>query len=442
MQDSLFLKALADSLLAGEPSIEATAIRLNRFFGKNWEWTPHLARRYARAFAFGMRPRRRAVVLFLRQDRGFRRALTKHKHEIVVASWLTEGQRMLPVREAQSWQLPSLESPKDLANSLAISLGDVHWFADLKGLAYKNPEPKLRHYHYRVLPKQFGNLRVIESPKPRLKELQRRILTEILDRIPPHDAAHGFTKGRSVRTFVAGHIGKRVVLRMDLQDFFTSITRPRIQAIFRTLGYPEEVSDLMGGICANQTPADTWKTISRDISPDAVWKARWLYKTPHLPQGAPTSPALANLCAYRADCRLQALAEATGAIYSRYADDLAFSGEKDFERKVDRFALHAAAVLMEEGFNVHHRKTRVMREGVRQHLAGLVINERANVIRTDFDRLKAALMNCVRFGPESQNRDSHPRFRDHLEGRVAYVESIHASRGRKLRQLLQQVMWD
>jgi hypothetical protein len=90
---------------------------------------------------------------------------------------------------------------------------------------------------------------------------------------------------------------------------------------------------------------------------------------------------------------------------------------------------------------VHHRKTRVMRRGVRQHLAGLVINDHMNVRRTDFDRLKATLTNCIRHGPDSQNRSAHPRFREHLEGCVGYVESIHACRGTKLRRLLQQIVW-
>ena len=113
--------------------------------------------------------------------------------------------------------------------------------------------------------------------------------------------------------------------------------------------------------------------------------ARHLYAWPHLPQGAPTSPALANICAYRIDCRLTGLAEASGAVYTRYADDLAFSGGEDFERSAERFAIRAAAILLEEGFQVHHRKTRIMRQGVRQYLAGVVINEHVNVIRRDYD---------------------------------------------------------
>jgi RNA-directed DNA polymerase len=291
----------------------------------------------------------------------------------------------------------------------------------------------LRHYHYRVLAKLSGSIRLIEAPKPRLKELQRQILSQILEKIPPHSAAHGFRKGRSIKTFIAPHVGQRVILRMDLKDFFPSISGPRIQAFFRTVGYPEPVADLLGGICTNVTPRNVWS--------GEDWAVRSLYARPHLPQGAPASPALANLCAYRADCRLAGLAKSAGAAYTRYADDLAFSGGESFERCVERFSTHVAAILHEEGFTVHHRKTRVMRQGVRQHLVGLVANQRVNVMRTDFDRLKATLNNCVRLGPESQNRDGHERFRPHLEGRVGFVESINPAKGRRLRMLLERIKW-
>src|SRR6185437_9583766 len=140
-----------------------------------------------------------------------------------------------------------------------------------------------------------------------------------------------------------------------------------------------------------------------DMNPRQIPDARALYARPHLPQGAPTSPALANLCLYRADCRLAGLAKSAEAEYTRYADDLAFSGGDAFERCVERFSTHVAAILFEEGFSVHHRKTRIMRQGVRQHLAGLVSNRCMNVARSDFDRLKATLTNCVRLGPASQN---------------------------------------
>ena len=135
------------------------------------------------------------------------------------------------------------------------------------------------------------------------------------------------------------------------------------------------------------------------------------------------------------------LAESAGARYTRYADDVAFSGGDDFDRCVERCTAHAAAILAEEGFAVHHRKTRIMRQGVRQHLAGLVANERLNVPRDDFDRLKAILTNCLRRGPASQNREGHADFRTHLEGRVGYVESVNPAKGEWLRAILQQVSW-
>lgn len=169
---------------------------------------------------------------------------------------------------------------------------------------------------------------------------------------------------------------------------------------------------------------------------------RLLYCRPHLPQGAPSSPALANLCSYRADCRLRGLAKSAGVQFTRYADDLAFSGSRDFERHIERFSTHVAAILLEEGFDVNFRKTRVMRHGVRQHLAGVVVNRHMNVMRTDFDRLKATLTNCVRLGPDGQNRERHPAFRSHLEGRVAFIEMINPAKGKRLRAIFEQIRWD
>jgi retron-type reverse transcriptase len=170
-------------------------------------------------------------------------------------------------------------------------------------------------------------------------------------------------------------------------------------------------------------------------------EARALYAWRHLPQGAPTSPALANLCAYRVDCRLSGLAEAAGAKYTRYADDLAFSGDEKFNQCAERFALRAAAILLEEGFQVNHRKTRMMRRGVRQYLAGIVTNERLNVVRADFYRLKAILTNCARHGAESQNREGHPAFRMHLDGRVGFVEMVNPAKGARLRRIFEQIIW-
>jgi RNA-directed DNA polymerase len=434
MLDSRPLKALARSFLAGEQSVEQIFERASGTLGRRWGWLRPLARRYVDAMAEQTRPRYRDVVQFLRNDRRFARVRRKFRDELSVESWMLEPQRMQPVAAAERWDLPPIESAAALTEWLHLNPGELEWLADLKGLLRHGHPGKLAHYHYRVLAKANGEIRLIEAPKSRLKHIQRQILARILDKIPAHSASHGFVSGRSIRTFTAPHAGRRIVLKMDLHDFFPSFAAARIAAFFRTAGYPESVADLLGGLCTNWSP--------RELLPGLEFReARDLYCRPHLPQGAPTSPALANLCFYRTDCRLAGLARSAGAVYTRYADDLAFSGGDEFARGVERFAAHVAAIVREEGFAVNHRKTRIMRQGVRQQLAGLVVNERPNVKRADFDRLKAILTNCARSGPEGQNREVHHQFRSHLEGRVNFVETINPARGKQLRAIFDRIRW-
>jgi RNA-directed DNA polymerase len=436
------LTVLATAFATGEQTIEEVTSRAARTLGRPWRWLRPLARRYLRAFEGRTRPRLREVVRFFKADVVFRRARIRHRRKLSIDSWLAEPQQMLPVAAANTWDVRPILSPGDLADCLQVTPAELDWFADLKGLTNRaGAGPRLRHYHYRLLQKGSGGIRLIEAPKSSLKAMQRNILTGILDRIPLHPAIHGFRNGRSIKTYVAPHTGQRVVLKMDLLNFFPSISRARVQALFRTIGYPEPVADALGGLCTNSTPVDVWRYPPFEVPARDLRDARDLYRVPHLPQGAPSSPALANLCAYRVDCRLAGLARAAGAQYTRYADDLAFSGGEEFERRVERFSSHVAAILPEEGFAVHHRKTRVMRQGVRQHLAGLVANQSVNVIREDFDRLKAILTNCVRHGPETQNREAHPNFRSHLEGRVGFVEMVNPTKSGKLRAILEKIRW-
>jgi len=441
MPNPSLVKALAASFLAGEMSVDLVAARGMRTLGRRWRWLRPLARRYVTTFRGGMRPRSQDVIRFLKTDEGFLRACSEYSHQLSVKHWLNRSQRMLPVPAARSWNVAPIETPGALAEWLGITIDELLWFADLRGLRCRKSSQQLRHYHYRILIKRSGAVRLIEAPKARLKALQKQILTQILNKVPPHPAAHGFLKGRSIKSFAAPHAGKRVVVRMDLRDFFPTIGAARIQSFFRTAGYPDSVADLLAGICTNTAPHDVWDRPGLDVDRALLRDARDLYSRPHLPQGAPTSPALANLCAYRVDCRLAGLASAAAADYSRYADDLAFSGNDQFDSCAERFSIHVAVILHEEGFAVHHRKTRIMRQGVRQHLAGLVANEHVNVMRPDFDRLKAILTNCARHGPSGQNRDGHPRFRAHLEGRVAFVAMINPAKGQRLRKILQRINW-
>jgi hypothetical protein len=167
-----------------------------------------------------------------------------------------------------------------------------------------------------------------------------------------------------------------------------------------------------------------------------------MYQSRHLPQGAPTSPALANLCAFRLDLRLSGAAGKLGAEYTRYADDMAFSGDEKFESKIHGFYRLVCKIAREEGFAINPSKTRMMAQGTRQKMTGIVLNEHPNIARSEFEILKAILHNCIRSGPEHQNRDHLSDFHAHLKGRVAYVKMINPKKGRRLERLFHRIDWD
>ena len=429
-------EALAAAALAGPLTGGGLVERWAEALGKKPRWLGSLAGRLVNAFGENSRPRRFHVVRFLRADFGLANALTRGLSPPAVAA----KPKMCPAgKVARAWKVPRILTPAALARWLDVPFDQLAWFADTRTLERLVPEGPLRHYRYRWLTKRDGSARLIESPKPRLKAMQRRILAEILDRILPHAAAHGFRAAHSIRTFVAPHVARALVLRLDLRDFFPSIWRARVMAIFLAAGYPEPVAELLAGLCTNTTPRSVL-----DVAPlphTARRRLRDLYARPHLPQGAPTSPALANLAAWRFDCRLTGLAQSLAANYTRYADDLVFSGNATFAKSAHRLAIHIGAIAIEEGFEVHWHKLRAMRPGVSQRAAGLVLNERINIPRPDFDRLKAILHNCAKHGPASQNRTAQPDFRAHLVGRLAHVEMIAPDRARKLRADFERIVW-
>lgn len=436
-------RALATSFVAGTLDEDDLVRRGERVLAKRWRWLGLMARRLAQACAGKARPRKATIEKWILRDRGFCNAY--ERHDLCVVSLIDDRPIMRPIEVAKPWGVRPLCTAGELAEWLGLPICELDWLADLRKLLANPCSPIVRHYRYRALSKKHGRFRLIEAPKARLKEIQRRILAEILAHIPSHEAAHGFRRGRSIVTFATPHVGSEVVIKLDLEDFFPSIPVAQVRAMFRSIGYPEAVADLLSGLCTTLAPLDELSQIIRrakETGADAEMARQMRkYAQPHLPQGAPTSPAIANLCAYRMDCRLAGLAEAVGAKYTRYADDLVFSGDGEFRREAKRFAIHAAAIILEEGFAAHHRKTRIMTQGVRQRVAGMVVNQQLNLSREDFDRLKATLTNCIRHGPRSQNRTARENFRSHLEGRVSYFEMIAPGKGGRLRALFDRICW-
>lgn len=434
-------ETLAEAFLAGPWEADEMTARGALVLGKRARWLLGVARSVCAACA-GQRYLSRAhVAKLIASDPGFLNACVDGEPEFQPVIWASPAAMRPAAGAPQNWKLPDIPTPGKLAEWLELTPGQLAWFADGQSRERHLPAGRLRHYRYRWIRKRHGEARLIEIPKFKLKQIQRRLLAGLISLMPPHEAAHGFRTGRSIRTFAAPHVGARVVVRLDLKDFFPAITRRRVLPIFLTAGYPEGVARLLAGLCTNASPADVWEQFPGTGKPREQWASESLYAVPHLPQGAPTSPALANLCAFRLDCRLTALARMMGANYTRYADDLAFSGGGELRRAVRRFTVQVMAIALEEGFRIHPRKTRVMPQSSRQRLAGVVVNRHPNVCRGEFERLKAILHNCLRHGPHMQNRDGHADFQAHLAGSIAHVAMLNPLHGEKLRRLFERIKW-
>ena len=342
------------------------------------------------------------------------------------------------------WALPALDDLHDLARFLDLTQSELGWFADPRHLARKASAVPLQHYRvsHRLAPS--GAIRVLEAPKLELRRMQRGLLDDVVSLVPPHAAARGFRPGGSIRSYAAPHADSPVVIRLDLEAFFASVTVARVYGIWRTAGYPEPVAHCLAGLLTTVLPQSQWRAVPRpanDALLDAHWRLGRRLAVPHLPQGAPTSPALANLAAYRLDVRLTALARSWGGRYTRYADDLAFSGGRGWATGTSRLLDAIDGIVRDEGFRLNPRKTGVMPRGGRQTLGGLVVNDRPRVARTEVDTLRAILHNCRRLGPSTQNREDHPAFAEHLRGRIAWIAQHDPARGARLLTEYDAIDW-
>lgn len=343
------------------------------------------------------------------------------KSRSLPAPWL-EPPAFRPVPALADLPLPRLTSPDELADWLALPPERLIRFTDPHGLSARNPVSFARHYHCHLIPKRDGSLRLIEEPKPLMKRLQRRILHGLLDHVPAHPAAHGFAKGRNCISAAASHASEAIVVSFDLADFFPGISRPRLYALFRSLGYPRAVALALTDITTAISPPEVLQT--------PRLAARALLQHRHLPQGAPTSPALANLAAFRLDQRLSALARRIGARYTRYADDLTFSGDPHIAPILSRAVPEIAHA---EGLRLNPAKTRQATQAQRQTVTGLTVNQHVNIPRADYDRLKATLHHLAR--PDDPRR-TDPVFLARLQGQIAWAEAVNPARGQKLRARL------
>jgi len=428
---AVWAQALAYAYLDGDWSDRGLIERSALVLGHRRPEMRRLARRVLRAYPRPPWDRPRELAVWLATNDTFREAILGLRTK----RWLTYQ----PAMGNMPWPVPAIPTAGELAHFLGLTVNELAWFADVRSLERRVDDERLRHYRYRWVRKAAGGLRLIESPKQRLREIRRHLLATILNRVPAHSAAHGFVRGRSVLTFAREHSGADVVIRLDLHDFFGSITAGRIYGVFRTAGYPESVAHTFTGITTNVVPLAVWTNAPTPAQTSGSLHEHFQLgkrlATPHLPQGAPTSPALANLCAHGLDRRLAGLAEADGLRYSRYADDLAFSGSPK-RAATPRLIELIRSIANEEGFRINESKTVVMGNGHRQRVAGVVVNRAPNLDRPAYDALRATLHNAARNGIDAENREDHPRFAAHLAGRVSWAVSLNPNRERVLGRLL------
>jgi RNA-directed DNA polymerase len=239
--------------------------------------------------------------------------------------------------------------------------------------AFKPIEPKrLEHYSRNIsekynhfeIEKKSGGMREISAPDPYLLFIQRQIVKLLLHSYQPTEQSHGFIHERSIVTNAELHINKKYVLNIDLADFFPSIKTKRI--IFALENKPFDYSKEM-----------------------AQFIARFSVCNSKLPQGAATSPILSNIVCKDLDLKLYHFAIKYKQTYTRYADDMTFSG---YRRIYDQeFFKELNSIIHSEKFKIKKSKTRIQTRNRRQEVTGIVVNEKLNVNRKYIRELRAMI---------------------------------------------------
>jgi RNA-directed DNA polymerase len=266
---------------------------------------------------------------------------------------------------------------------------------------------------------------LISAPKPELKRVQRWIMNEVTEHLPVHGAAHGFLPGRSIVSNALIHARAQVIVKFDIKGFYPTVTMRRVKGLLRRAGLGEQVATLMA-LLVTECPREEVETHG---------KKYYVATAPRsLPQGAPTSPSITNALCLRMDCRLSGLARKLGCKYTRYADDLTFSWHGKGQSDIGALMRGVGTIVRAEGFEVHNKKTRVMRTGARQKVTGLIVNApppgvpAVRPMRKTVRELRAAIKN------RELGRPGKGETLESLKGMAAFIMMTNEARGRAFMQ--------
>lgn len=248
------------------------------------------------------------------------------------------------------------------------------------------------YWDYKI-PKKSGGLRTIKEPMPNLKDIQLWILHNILYKISFHPYAKAYVPHKSIRDNVRFHTKKKVVLTLDIHDFFGNVPQNAVRKMFQNMGYAEWVADLLAKL-----------TCLKGC----------------LPQGAPTSPALSNMYMYDVDEELKKYCLEHKIMYTRYADDMTFSGDFDIQPLLEK----VKNLLLELGLCLNEKKTHIMYNNQRQIVTGCIVNQRTHIPTEQLKKIRQEMYFIKKFGLENHLNKINCEKRNyikHLYGRINYA---------------------
>lgn len=305
---------------------------------------------------------------------------------------------------------------------------------------------KYRRYRKFAIQKKKGGHRIIMAPYRDLKFIQKWIAVNILDKVPLTDSAMGFVKGKSIIDNANVHKGARLVLKIDLLRFFDSITERRVYGVFKKLGYLTNLSYSLAKICTLKQDLDYWDEL--DETELETFNSIIKNRQAVLPQGAPTSPVIANILACNLDKRIEGLADKKRFKYSRYADDMTFSiSETGSLPSLDIIY----KIIEQEGFFVNTKKTKYFARGQKQYVTGLTVTDSENVhvskkYRKDIFK---HLYYCRKHGVDnhlSKNKKKFAKvtklkFHDWLYGHICFIHSVDKKNSKKMFEEFEMIKW-
>jgi RNA-directed DNA polymerase len=314
------------------------------------------------------------------------------------------------IEQLRRYDLPIWKNEADVATALGLTVKQLRHYCIHR---HRETTP---HYVTFAIRKRSGGTRLIHAPKRRLKAIQRALNEQLVSKLPVSRFAHGFRNGLSVATNAAPHVGKLVVIKLDIAECFPTIHFGRVRGLLIGYGYSYPV-------------AQTLAVLMTEPPRQPVEINGQLFHVPVGPrvciQGAPTSPSLCNAVLRSLDHRLAGLARKHGFDFTRYADDLTFSGQD--LTKIKLIISIAARIAHEEGLPLNPAKTRVLRSGQRQTVTGVIVNDTLGLSRQERRRLRAAL--------HQQRNSQIPNFKNdqQLQGKLAYLDMLNPAQAEALR---------